>query len=76
MGCYGTKKALEKNVKVWYNYTRTRFVELSMNLFTFTIISFESIMFIKLTGVNDLGALSTVSMSKQNVSRLRYGKNI
>lgn len=47
-----------------------------MNLFPFTIISFESIMFIKLTGVNDSGALSTVSMSKQNVPRLRYGKNI
>ena len=63
-------------MKVWYNYTRTRFVELSLNLFPFTIISFESIMFIKLTGVNDLGVLSTVSMSKHNVPRLRYGKNI
>lgn len=60
---------LEKNLKVWYNYTRTRFVKISIKLFPFTIISFESIMFVKLTGVNDLGEIRTVSISKQTVPR-------
>ena len=40
-----------------------------MKLFPFNIISFESIMFIKLTGINDLGKLRTVSISKQTVPR-------
>ena len=60
---------IEKNVKVWYNDTRTRFVKISIQLFRFTIIRFESIMFIKLTGVNDLGEIRTVSISKQTVPR-------